>query len=224
MPPTIGIGDPASLLPLSGLSPLRDDRHIGFMPHFESAIRVRLAGRRGHRRGVTSGRPTRDNPARGHRAAIGKECRVIISEALHGVIVADALRVPWIAIRPLAPIHRPKWIDWAETLDLEVAFHQLPPSTLLERAHLTHLSRLHTGRNVLHPAGLSGCVSISAGAVCRPGSPEVARDRRHGAAIVSRFAAGGSPGPDDGSDRLAPPATHGAILDGDWPPDRSVTA
>ncbi len=36
-------------------------------------------------------------------AAIGK-CRVIMSESLHGVIVADALRVPWIAIRRPSPL------------------------------------------------------------------------------------------------------------------------
>ena len=146
LPAAIGIGDPASLLPLSGLSPPRENRDIGFMPHFESAIRgawqdvSAIAG-------VTLIDP-RDDPL-AVIAAIGK-CRMVISEAMHGIIVADALRVPWIAILPLAPIHRPKWIDWAETLDLEVVFHQLPPSTLLERAHLTHLSRLHMGRSVLH--------------------------------------------------------------------------
>jgi succinoglycan biosynthesis protein ExoV len=82
-------------------------------------------------------------------AAIGR-CRMVVSEALHGIIVADALRVPWIAIRPLAPIHRPKWFDWAETLDLTIEFNNLPPSTTLERAHLTQLSRFHLGRRMLH--------------------------------------------------------------------------
>ena len=146
LPPAFGIGDPASLVPLAGLAPEREDRDIGFIPHFESAIRgawqdvSELAG-------VTLIDP-RDDPL-AVIAAIGK-CRVVISEAMHGIIVADALRVPWIAIRPLASIHRPKWVDWAETLDLSVAFHGLPPSTALERAHLTHLSRFHMGRNVLH--------------------------------------------------------------------------
>ena len=116
------------------------------MPHFESAIRgawqdVAL------RAGVTLIDP-RDEPL-AVIAAIGR-CGVLISEALHGVIVADALRVPWIAVRPLAPIHRPKWTDWAETLDLEIAFSGLPPSTVLERAHLTHLARFHLGRGLLH--------------------------------------------------------------------------
>jgi succinoglycan biosynthesis protein ExoV len=146
LPPGLGIGDPASLVPVIGLTPAREDRDVGFIPHFESAARgawQEVAAKAG----VTLIDP-RDDP---HAviAAIGK-CRVVMSEALHGIIVADALRVPWIAIRPLAPIHRPKWFDWAETLDLKIEFAGLLPSTALERAHLTHLSRFHLGRRVLH--------------------------------------------------------------------------
>ncbi|HEX3996128.1 MAG TPA: polysaccharide pyruvyl transferase family protein [Acetobacteraceae bacterium] len=146
LPTGLGIGDPASLLPLTGLTPEHEDRDIGFIPHFESAARgawQEVAAKAG----VTLIDP-REDPLT-VIAAIGK-CRVVMSEALHGVIVADALRVPWIAIRPLAPIHRPKWFDWAETLDLKIEFAGLLPSTALERAHLTHLSRFHLGRRVLH--------------------------------------------------------------------------
>jgi succinoglycan biosynthesis protein ExoV len=146
LPPDLGIGDPASLVPLAGLMPARRDRDIGFMPHFESAVRgawrevANIAG-------ATLIDPRGD--PRQIIAAIG-QCRVLLSEALHGVIVADALRVPWIAVRPLAPIHRPKWTDWAETLDLTIAFRGVRPSTVLERAHLSQLSRFHIGRGVLH--------------------------------------------------------------------------
>lgn len=146
LPPQLGIGDPASLVPLAGLTPAREDRDLGFIPHFESVIRgtwQEVASRAG----ATLIDP-RDDPL-AVIAAIGK-CRMVMSEALHGIIVADALRVPWIAIRPLAPIHRPKWFDWAETLDLRIDFSFLPASSALERAHLTHLSRFHLGRRVLH--------------------------------------------------------------------------
>lgn len=146
LPPRIGIGDPASLVTLAGLTPARENRDFGFMPHFESAIR-------GAWREVSAAADVTLIDPRGDPlaiiAALGK-CRAVMSESLHGIIVADALRVPWIAIRPLAPIHRPKWIDWAETLDLAVDFRDLLPSTALERAHLTHLSRFHMGRNMLH--------------------------------------------------------------------------
>jgi succinoglycan biosynthesis protein ExoV len=145
LPTALGLGDPASLLPLAGFVPARDGREIGFMPHFESAIRGAWPEACAAA-GVFLIDP-RDDPL-AILAAIGK-CRVLISEALHGVIVADALRVPWVAMRPLAAIHRPKWIDWAETLDLTIEFRALAPSTALERAHLTALSRYHFGRSIL---------------------------------------------------------------------------
>ena len=65
--------------------------------------------------------------------AIGR-CKLLLSEALPGVIVADALRVPWIAIRPLVRVHRAKWWDWADTMDLHPRFRELPASTLSEWA------------------------------------------------------------------------------------------
>jgi succinoglycan biosynthesis protein ExoV len=146
LPPDIGIGDPGSLVPLAGLAPHRENpEDIGFIPHFESLDRGAWQDVSA-RAGVTLIDP-RDDPM-AVLAAIG-ECRVLISEAMHGIIVADALRVPWIAIRPLAPIHRPKWFDWAETLGLTIRFHALPPSTALERAYLTRLSRFHMGRTML---------------------------------------------------------------------------
>jgi succinoglycan biosynthesis protein ExoV len=145
LPPALGIGDPGSLVPLAGLTPPRTDQDTGFMPHFESASRgaweeaSELAG-------VTMIDP-REDPL-SVIAAIGK-CRVLMSEALHGIIVADALRVPWIALQPLAPIHRAKWTDWAESLDLAIEFSTLRPSSALEHAHLTPVSRFHKGRRLL---------------------------------------------------------------------------
>jgi succinoglycan biosynthesis protein ExoV len=145
LPLHLGIGDPASLVPLAGLMPPRENRQIGFMPHFESAARGAW-GEVAALTGITLIDP-RDDPLT-IIAAIG-QCRVMISEAMHGVIVADALRVPWIAIRPLVPIHRPKWLDWADAMGLTIEFQELGPSTALERAHLTQLSRFHMGRGVL---------------------------------------------------------------------------
>ena len=145
LPEAIGLGDPGSLIPLSGLTPTRSPRDIGFMPHFESAGRGAWR-EAAEAAGVTLIDP-RDDPA-AVLAAIGR-CRVLLSEALHGIIAADALRVPWIAIQPLAPIHRPKWVDWAESLDKPIRFHALPPSTALERAHLTAIAGFHRGRDVL---------------------------------------------------------------------------
>ncbi len=55
------------------------------------------------------------------------ECRLIITEAMHGAIMADALRVPWVAVKTRGSILKFKWMDWAQSLDISFKFQYLPP-------------------------------------------------------------------------------------------------
>lgn len=48
-----------------------------------------------------------------------QESELIISEAMHGAIVADVLRVPWIPIKIYNHINEFKWQDWMMSLDLD---------------------------------------------------------------------------------------------------------
>lgn len=52
---------------------------------------------------------------------------VVITESLHGAIVADALRIPWIPVVCYDHILAFKWQDWAASLGLEYAPQRLPP-------------------------------------------------------------------------------------------------
>lgn len=61
---------------------------------------------------------------------------LVITEAMHGAIVSDALRVPWIPIQPLSNIHSMKWFDWASALDVDLKPSQITSSSLLELAVL----------------------------------------------------------------------------------------
>jgi succinoglycan biosynthesis protein ExoV len=57
---------------------------------------------------------------------------LVITEAMHGAIVSDALRVPWLAIMPIQVKHRMKWFDWASALDISIEPSKLTASNALE--------------------------------------------------------------------------------------------
>ncbi len=176
LPESMGLGDPAMLLRHAGWGVNTGGSGVGFMPHFESAERGAW-----QQAAETAGLrliDPRDDPA-AIVAAIGR-CRMLLCEALHGAIVADTLRVPWIALRPQAPVHRAKWHDWADTLGLAIAFQPLRASSLFERLHVSRLARHHTGRQLM---------SACAGSLRR-----VARQRfAERAALVLARAAGAAP-------------------------------
>lgn len=118
---------------------------VGFMPHFESLDRgawMEAAGLAG-----LSLIDPRDDPAK-VLTAIGN-CRLVLSEAMHGAIVADAMRVPWIALRPLMQAHRAKWQDWAGALNLQLRFQGHRAASLREQLHASFLGTVRPARAVL---------------------------------------------------------------------------
>lgn len=136
LPASLALGDPAVLVPPALDLAASSGRDIGFLPHFESMARGAW-GQVADLAGVTLIDP-RGDPLDILRRIAG--CRMVLSEALHGVIVADALRVPWIAIRPQVRIHRAKWSDWSDTMALTPRFASLPVSCARELPVLRRLA------------------------------------------------------------------------------------
>lgn len=44
------------------------------------------------------------------------ETKVLLTEAMHGAIVADTLRVPWVPVKAYSYIREFKWQDWANSM------------------------------------------------------------------------------------------------------------
>lgn len=61
-----------------------------------------------------------------------KSARLVITEAMHGAIVADALRIPWIPVVCSPAILPFKWVDWTESLEVDYRPLALPPSSAWE--------------------------------------------------------------------------------------------
>lgn len=55
-----------------------------------------------------------------------RSTEVLVTEAMHGAIVADALRIPWIAVSSSPAILGSKWVDWCKSLGLEYRPERLP--------------------------------------------------------------------------------------------------
>ena len=127
LPPEMVAGDTAILINKYRAAS-KQTAGVAFMPHYDSVGRgnwrmaCSLAG-------VHYIDPS--DPVEDVLDAI-QDSEVLITEAMHGAIVADALRVPWIPILPIQASHRMKWRDWAEALDLQLNPYASHPSSLAE--------------------------------------------------------------------------------------------
>jgi succinoglycan biosynthesis protein ExoV len=67
---------------------------------------------------------------------------MVVTEAMHGAIVADALRVPWIPVRTRKRILDFKWQDWLGSLQMDHGFEWLTPAWS-ERIDVQYKRRLY---------------------------------------------------------------------------------
>lgn len=117
--------DGAALLStIEGGRPATNANDVLFIPHISSAVSG-LWDLACSEAGVTylDPRSTVDEVL----AAIGG-ARLVITEAMHGAILSDTLRVPWVPAVSSRKILDFKWQDWTRSLGLTYQPHLLPPT------------------------------------------------------------------------------------------------
>lgn len=155
-------GDAAILINKHTRKSPKPKYEVSFMPHWESIgyghwkRACRLAG-------INFIDPTM--PVETVLRSI-QESKLLIAEAMHGAIVADALRVPWIPVSPIKSEHRLKWFDWAEGVGVNLHPRRLLPSSIAEtkfgRAHNFFVASQHQPVKSVKYAADSVFVSLAA--------------------------------------------------------------
>jgi succinoglycan biosynthesis protein ExoV len=84
--------------------------------------------------------------------------RLVVTEAMHGAIVADTLRIPWIPLAISPAIEEFKWRDWCQSMNLPFQPQRLPAGSYRDLGRFAHMAqllrqqRLHGFDNIPHDA------------------------------------------------------------------------
>ncbi|UII25504.1 polysaccharide pyruvyl transferase family protein [Fulvivirga maritima] len=110
----LAVVDGAMLLRNMELNNEEKKYKFSFMPHWESELKFDWS-HIANLSGINYISPTEDTELVIKKI---KQSEVVIAEAMHAAIVADALRVPWIPVRSYKGINSFKWEDWCSSLEM----------------------------------------------------------------------------------------------------------
>jgi len=81
-----------------------------------------------------------------------QQSELLIAEAMHGAIVADALRVPWVPARVYGNFMEFKWRDWTQSIQMPLEVAEIPP--LFGGRLMSGKGTVHALKKVLALSGL----------------------------------------------------------------------
>ena len=121
--PALALVDPAILVRRFLNHPSRPKYPVSFMPHLQSMPHAdweALCARIGFHC---------IDPRAGVERVLRElqETELLLAEAMHGAIVADALRVPWIPVRMYSRFAEFKWQDWSQSIRVPLKLTEVPP-------------------------------------------------------------------------------------------------
>jgi succinoglycan biosynthesis protein ExoV len=110
---------------------------VSFMPHWESALYGNWASAAAEA-GIHYIDPTASVET---VLADLAGSSLVVTEAMHGAIAADTMRVPWIPVLPQVADHQYKWHDWAQSLEIDLSGKPLQSSSFTEVARAALANR-----------------------------------------------------------------------------------
>lgn len=120
--PEYAITDPAAMVStFDGFQDFSTSGETVFIPHIGTAKLPLKWTRLAERAGVSYVSPAEDS-----QEVILKLARaqLVLAESLHGAIIADAFRVPFVPVCISPTFNTHKWQDWAESLEMEIDFQE----------------------------------------------------------------------------------------------------
>lgn len=106
-------------------APVRQTELVGYLPHHTS-LDVQLPLWR--EPWLVPQRIDPDLPPQDYVRRVAA-CRHIVTECLHGAILADVLRIPFTVVQSAPTFHSFKWLDWAAALNLDLSLAFLSSET-----------------------------------------------------------------------------------------------
>jgi len=121
--PELALVDPAILVRRFSHRPAGSKYPVSFMPHLQSMPHAdweALCARIGFHC---------IDPRAGVAQVLEElqKTELLLAEAMHGAIVADALRVPWIPVRMYSRFAEFKWQDWSQSIRVPLKLTDVPP-------------------------------------------------------------------------------------------------
>lgn len=123
LPAELAITDPASLVAQLYTPPVQKQYKVSFMPHCESA-RLGDWAKVCQQAGIHFLDPRK--PFLQVFDGI-RQSEILLTEAMHGAILADSFRVPWIPVKAYPHISEYKWQDWLQSVQVKAEFSAIPP-------------------------------------------------------------------------------------------------
>lgn len=120
LPARLAVTDPAALVRTVRTTNASRSHSVSFVPHFRSPRRAEAAGLDLEKLCASVGINYID-PRKGveHVLAAIESSAMVLAEAMHGAIVADALRIPWVPLQLYDQILNLKWHDWCGSLGIK---------------------------------------------------------------------------------------------------------